>query len=697
VDTSVNANPIRKVVTMLQNVQKSVVAEGEKEEKMFEKYMCYCKNGVGTLGEEISSNEAKLSQLDSSLKEDIAKKNQLVEDLKAAKVDRTDAKSSIASATALRAKEAKAYAKASGDLKTNVAAISKAVAALEKGATGAFLQTSTARTLRDLVISRDMKESARDELMAFLQGTDKYAPQSGEITGILKEMGDEMSADLKDATAVENAAIASFDALVAAKTKEINALTQAIETKTQRSGELAMAIAQAGNDIEDTSESVVEDKKFLADLQKNCATKESEWAEIVKTRNEEILALAETIKLLNSDDALELFKQTLPSAASSLVQMHDNLAEVKGRARDIIRRAQGSHGSVQKLDFILLALSGKSAGFEKVIGMIDDMVKLLKSEQTEDDEKQTYCNKQFDVADDEKKSHENAVKNSETAIEAQTELISGLTDEINALADGIKALDKSVAEATANRKDEHAAFKQLMAEDGAAKDLLHVAKNRMNKFYNPALYKAPPKRQLSEEDRITVNMGGTLAPTQPPGGISGTGITALVQDAPAPPPEAPGPFKKKSQESNGVIAMMDILVKNLDKEMTEASTDEKNAQADYEQAMSDSAEKRAADSKSLADKQSAKADAAESLQQHEDDHASSSKELAGTLKYIHSLHGECDWLIKYYEVRKEARANEVDSLNNAKAVLNGADYSLLQAAEVSRHNVAKISLRGLRV
>merc|ERR1719333_875211 len=113
----------------------------------------------------------------------------------------------------------------------------------------------------------------------------------------------------------------------------------------------------------------------------------------------------------------------------------------------------------------------------------------------------------------------------------------------------------------------------------------------MNKFYNPKMYKPPPKRQLSEEERITVNMGGTLAPTAAPGGIAGTGVTALSQVAPPPPPETFGAYAKKGEESNGVIAMLDMMVADLDKEMQEVETEEKDAQEDYEKYIADSAEK----------------------------------------------------------------------------------------------------------
>merc|ERR1719468_21737 len=184
-------------------------------------------------------------------------------------------------------------------------------------------------------------------------------------------------------------------------------------------------------------------------------------------------------------------------------------------------------------------------------------------------------------------------------------------------------------------------------------------------------------------------MGGTLAPAAPPGGIAGTGVTAFVQvgfhhqrEAPPPPPEAVAAYSKKNQMNSGVIAMIDLLVADLDKEMTEAEVTEKDAQADYEQMMKDSAAKRAEDSKSLTDKEAALADLQSSLQSNTDSKAATEAELGATNQYITALHAECDWLLKYYDMRKEARTNEIDALEKAKAVLSGADFSLVQT---SRH------------
>merc|ERR1719401_2418814 len=126
--------------------------------------------------------------------------------------------------------------------------------------------------------------------------------------------------------------------------------------------------------------------------------------------------------------------------------------------------------------------------------------------------------------------------------------------------------------------------------------------------------------------------------------------------------------------------MIDLLIADLDKDIQISEVDEKDAQKEYEQFMSDASEKRALDSKAITDKQGAKAETETQLQTDEDNHKSKMFEAMETAKYIGGLHEDCDWLLKYYEERKAARSGEIDALGKAKAVLSGADYSLLQVA-----------------
>merc|ERR550537_1603709 len=114
------------------------------------------------------------------------------------------------------------------------------------------------------------------------------------------------------------------------------------------------------------------------------------------------------------------------------------------------------------------------------------------------------------------------------------------------------------------------------------------------------------------------------------------------------------------------------MINDIGKEMKESEYEEKDAQKDYEKMMEDSAEKRAQDSKTMTDKESALAQTEGELEQHKSDKMSTGKELSETMQYIAGLHGQCDWILSNFEMRKEARADEVESLKEGMDVLNGA-------------------------
>merc|ERR1719326_2111804 len=288
---------------------------------------------------------------------------------------------------------------------------------------GGFLQTSSAAVLRNLALSQDMSNADRDVLTAFLTNGDSqgYAPASGEIVGILKQMGDTMNKNLKELIEQEEEAKKAYEGLMEAKQKEVDAATKAIEEKIKRIGELGIEIVNLKEDLDDTTESYVEDKKFLADLEKNCAQKEKDWAEICKMRQEELIALADTIKILNDDDAQELFKKSIPSASASLLQVQVTQKDMRMQALKVLSSAKKGNQANVNLDLIELALHGKKVSFDKVIAMINDMVVLLGKEQVEDDTKKTYCETEFDKADDKKKELEQSISDLEKAIDEATE------------------------------------------------------------------------------------------------------------------------------------------------------------------------------------------------------------------------------------------------------------------------------------
>merc|ERR1719395_445249 len=123
-----------------------------------------------------------------------------------------------------------------------------------------------------------------------------------------------MEAELKDAIASEEKSIAGFTDLKASKEKEIEMATEAIETKMGRAGEVAVSVVQSQDALEDAKEEAADTTKFLATLEKDCATKEKEIAERATLRAQEVTAISEAIGILNDDDALDVFKKALPSS-----------------------------------------------------------------------------------------------------------------------------------------------------------------------------------------------------------------------------------------------------------------------------------------------------------------------------------------------------------------------------------------------
>jgi hypothetical protein len=649
-------NPIRKVVTLLQNMKAKVEAEGETERELHDKYMCYCKNGASALEKSIADAEALQGELGDAIPEAEAKLKQTKADVKQHQTERAEAKAAIASATAVREKENAAYKKETEEDKTNLAAMKKAVTALERGMEGAFLQTTEAQTLKKLIVREDsMNDGDRQELVSFLSSSmdSEYAPASGEVVGILKQMASETEKELSGLDAAEEESQKSFDALVKAKKKEIAVATKMIEEKLTRIGDMGVEIQRMKGDLGDAGDSILDDKKFLEDLDKNCEKQQKLYEENAKMRGEELLALADTIKILNDDDALEMFKKTLPGA-SSFLELQVTSAEVKSRVVQILREAAKKSPRRVKLDFMVLLMNGKKVGFDKVIKLIDEMVVTLGKDQQADEDKKEYCEKEFDLMDDKKKGLTQEIADLETSIADAKEAIPQTEGEIDGLSDGIRALDKQVTEATEQRKEESDDYTNLMASNNAAKEILEFAKNRLNKFYNPKLYKEPAK---AEE---------------------------FVQESPGPAPEGVKAYSKKSEDSNGVIAMIDLLIKDLDKEMTEAEFKEKDAQEDYETMVKDASTKRAEDTKSLTDKTANLAELKKSLQEYEETHKTTTKEMMAVERAISNLHGECDWLLKYFDVRAEARTNEIEAMKKAKAVLSGADYSLVQVHQTRR-------------
>lgn len=679
------ANPIRRIVTLLQDMQKEIQADGEKEEALFKEFMCYCKNNKGQLSADLEKAIQTIEMNTAAAKEKDGLVAQLTEELKQHKADRADATKTLADATQQRAEEKAKYDEAAGETQTYMEGATKAKAALERGKKGKmprnpddFLQVANAVDLKNLVRMSSLDSNDQETMLAFMQGD--YHTVGGEIIGILDNMIDEFKKSLGSLVEEEEAAVKSFMALKAAKEKEIASATKSIETKSELKGQTAVEAVEHKAAAATALKEKTDAEQFTANLTMSCKTKEDDWAARSAMRADELSAIQDAIDVLNDDDALDIFKKAVkkPEAETSFLQ-RNSVKNVKARVTNIMKNMHSSNPILNLMAAKTTQKLATAVDFSQIIVMIDDMIKTLKADQTHDETTLNTCNENFNQNEKDTKETTQTIASLEAEIESLAARIEELKELINKKEEEIAELDKQAKEATELRAEENKEFLDLVALNNSAVQLIEKAKNKLHRFYNPGQYKAPEERELTEEERLLQGAGQDIGDTTATTAIAGTEqvTTVFLQIAApslAPPPETYGEHKSKTQKSSSVISLLNLMQNDLKKETQAAEHEEKTAQRDYEKLMADTAASRADAVTAVSEANEALAGAGESKSTAETSLAQNKEILMELQKTLANLHAECDFIVAHFEERREARNTEIDGLTTAKSVLSGANF-----------------------
>jgi len=296
------------------------------------------------------------------------------------------------------------------------------------------------------------------------------------------------------------------------------------------------------------------------------------------------------------------------------------------------------------------------------------MEKLMSEQQAGDDTKVSNCKKQIAVSQARIKVSGQKIKYIGAGVDEKEDVLSAVVSEMKTIASGIKELDASVQDATAQRKTEHAEFADLTSSNHGAIELLKKAKDRLDQYYNPS---SPAKLGLivlPAWDGASSSSGSFVqisAHTQ----HSHEAAFAVVA------------YRKKQEESNRVLSMLDRLIEGLRKEVLVAKSEEDYSERDFVRMVKDTEARRGASTKALVEKESVKADAEDSILELKRSLTSEAQQKADTEQFASAIKTECAWLMSNYGVRKTAREAETKSLSDTKAVLAGADYSLAQKGQ----------------
>ncbi|CAJ1387318.1 unnamed protein product [Effrenium voratum] len=631
-------NPIRKVVTMMEKLAKKIEEEGKSEEDLYEKFECYCRRTTTELEQSISmAVTSPITQADIDSRK--AEVDTLEAEVKKLKEDRLAEEETLKAAEGQRGKEKAQYTEEKTEDSEVLDSITKASQTLKGGA--AFLQTANARMLRAIQQTPRLDASEKRQITSLLSG-EAVKMDPDYVMGILSGMKEDTTEKISAASKVEADAVENFGELEASKKTEISSLLEQLERKMRRVGELKVEIVEMERSMAGAGQSLEEDKKMLAELKHSCAEKASAWEGRQKARSTELLALQETVKILDTDESHDLFR----GRSASLIQVAANKDSLRERVLTLLSRAKVNDSArAPELNFLALALSGKRVDFGKIVEKIDGMVDLLKAEQQDDAGKKAYCTKQFHATELKNRSLQQEIASLTASVAQKADAVTQLVGEVKALQAGVAALDKTVAEAGENRKAEHAEFQELISSDSSALQLLGLAKQRLNQVYHASLVAVSSKStsfEFLQMDRFG-----------------------------APPPTFEGDYQAKAQESHGVISLMNTLEGDIKQEMALAKSEEANSQKEYEETLGDAASKREADLSLAAEKAKNKADLEVDLEEDKTESAGKKKEATATKEFAMNLHKECDWLLENFDLRKQARGDEKENLIRAKTVLSG--------------------------
>merc|ERR1719387_633575 len=459
----------------------------------------------------------------------------------------------------------------------------------------------------------------------------------GEIVGILKQMKETFESNMSKATADEKKAEETFAQLKSAKTEEIQAGLDLIASKEQLLAKTNSKKAEAKEDLTDTTTGLNADQAFLLDLKKRCSVSDSEWQERQKTRSAEISAVSEAIAIIAGDDAHDTFGRTFGFLQVSRKSAKDDARRAKAHA--ILMKQASKEASASLL---AVASAVQLDAFSKVSDMINKMIADIKQESDDETEHKAYCEAELHTNEMATTDNDNLLKD----LQAQ---VADLSSQIDTFADEIAELKASITEMyiQMQRSNENRQFQTTVADQRATQVILLKALDRLNVFYDQqALLQTKGKKPSLLQ-----------AHAKQPG-----------------PPPPPGLSEYKSNDGAGsVLTMLKEIIQDAKNMEKTAIKDEQDANDGYAAFCTQTYEAVAAAQSAIVDKQEAKAEAEKAKIGKAEDLENAQAEAETLHNVVAQLHSSCDFVMQNFDLRQEARVNEVASLRETLAALKTDD------------------------
>merc|ERR1740138_739850 len=577
---------------------------------------CWCNTGFKEKEAAIEAGKAKIAELEASMGAGAAK----ISELKAKRKETLDEVNAdhkaLMDATGMRMKENKEFQASETDYLEAIDAAKNAIIVLGKHNPSLAQLKVAARTLLDARVSqivdntRAISKANVGVLRSFLHnaessssflsipGMQSYAPQSGQIFGILNQMKEDFEVNLSEAQKSEAKAKAEYESLKAAKEDEIATGKKLVVSIDADIADTQEKYAQESKQLEDTQEQLVMDEEFLKNLKEKCATMDADFDKRTKDRLTEIDAVSDTIKILNSDESFEAFDK-MQAPVFLQTDSTSSQKERRQQAVSALQRAARLSGSPQ---IALLAASAQLDAFTEVKALIEKMVAELTKQQKDEVDHRDWC---IDELNSDKRSTD-AAYDKKASLEAQMadlkKTIEKLTADIDASEKAVAEMKNQMKRASETREADNADFQTTVSDHRVMSMILTKALDRMKQVYALLQQRQPGAPHIQ---------------------TSGTHTD---------PGNGPAKFKKYEKNAGGgrVVAMLEEVLADTRKTEDQAMASELDAQSAYENFMKDSNKMILKTSQAISDMTGARATAKEELSMAKTDFSETMTELEGS-------------------------------------------------------------------
>jgi chromosome segregation ATPase len=695
---AVTISPVTRVVELLRNLAVQVEKEGKIEEGLYEDFVCWGKSIISQKTASNAAAEVRITELETYIADIDAGRIEFTSERADLEKEIATLMSDMEEATAMRKKEHADFLEAEKEMNQAITALNEAIQTLEDA-------TKDHKEGVLLAMRQHLEHAAEDGGMAkiaqrqaalkqavsigekFLDAADatflkrillgdvpkvdwkklnrkatfkmKYKARSFKIQDTLKGLRKTFEINLKDAQEKEATAAEDYKNLLAAKQEQLNAAQESLSKMAVENGVAGMSRQDAQDEVDALKTQVADDTKFIEQTQAALKAKKESWKVRQELRTGEIAAISKAIYILHNDDSRDLFKKSFASQApGEFLQLqqksHKAMSHSAMTASAAIRDAAQRSGDSRLLS-LAKALAEPADGsvkvaFEPVIKAIDKMVALLQEEENKDLEIKEKC-------EQDRMDNTRAAIVASRDIDDMTDTITKLTEEIAQCEKDIEEMTKEMAEtkaalekATRMRDDEHKAWKVTDVDDKEAADTVARAQKVLENFY------------------VSNDLVLTQKSKQPVTGMA-------AGEAPPPPPATwEGGYGGKTGEATGIVAILEMVHEDIEKDRADAKADEDAAQVEYDAFKKDSEAKMEQLKEDINKTEERKGHAEEAKEQVTSERHTKKGELNAILAKIRSIDPNCEYFSVNYVMRRKNRQIEIDGLLKAKAILLGGDF-----------------------